>query len=210
MNRCGVRLYNMILPVWLLWILPPVWLIILPANLLIDTAVLFCVLLAQGRRDKRRVMKRMWWRIWWRGFAADAAGVGWLLAALALYEMGGRDAFWLPWLGPVMYNPFAHPIAFLWTLVAVAISGVCIYFFDRKSLGGNAGPDRPGGPCHCPDPGHRHRTLDFFYSGVLKNAAGPEPNRRLLRLKGQWRRLLRCPKTGRPAAAGSWSRRALG
>ena len=76
MNRCGVRLYNMILPVWLLWILPPVWLIILPANLLIDTAVLFCVLLAQGRRDKRRVMKRMWWRIWLRGFAGDAAGVG--------------------------------------------------------------------------------------------------------------------------------------
>lgn len=61
-------------------------------------------------------------------------GVGWLLAALTLYEMGGRDAFWLPWLGPVMYNPFAHPIAFLWTLAAVAISGVCIYFFDRKIL----------------------------------------------------------------------------
>lgn len=59
MNKCGVRLYNMILPVWLLWVLPPVWLIILPANLLIDTAVLFCILLALGRRDKRRAIKRM-------------------------------------------------------------------------------------------------------------------------------------------------------
>lgn len=138
MRRREIRLYNMIIPVWLLWMFAPLFPWVLPVtllgNLLIDTAVLFCTLLALGRRDKRRVMKRMWWRIWWRGFAADAAGVGWLLATLTLYEMGGRDAFWLPWLGPVMYNPFAHPIAFLWTLAAVAISGVCIYFFDRKIL----------------------------------------------------------------------------
>ena len=31
-----------------------------------------------------------------------------------------------------MYNPFAHPAAFLWTLAAVVLSGVCIYRFDRK------------------------------------------------------------------------------
>ena len=133
MNKCGVRLYNMILPVWLLWVLPPVWLIILPANLLIDTAVLFCILLALGRRDKRRVIKRMWWRIWWRGFAGDAVGVGWLL-------LGAFSAAWMPGSGwaevinHVMYDPLGHPVAFLWTLVGVAISGVCIYFFDRKIL----------------------------------------------------------------------------
>lgn len=133
MNRCGVRLYNMILPVWLLWILPPVWLIILPANLLIDTAVLFCVLLAQGRRDKRRVMKRMWWRIWLRGFAGDAAGVGWLL-------LGAFSAVWIPdsgWaeaVNHVMYDPLGHPAAFLWTLVGVVLSGVCIYAMDRVTL----------------------------------------------------------------------------
>ena len=33
-----------------------------------------------------------------------------------------------------MYDPFEHPAAFLWTLVAVVLSGVCIYFFDRKVL----------------------------------------------------------------------------
>ena len=40
MEKREIRLYNMILPLWLLWIFPQVWLLILPGNLLIDTAVL--------------------------------------------------------------------------------------------------------------------------------------------------------------------------
>ena len=84
MEKREIRLYNMILPLWLLWIFPQVWLILLPGNLLIDTEVLLCALLALRRPDKGRLMKRLWWRIWWRGFAADAAGVAWLLLALIL------------------------------------------------------------------------------------------------------------------------------
>lgn len=135
MKTHKVRLYNMIVPVWLLWMFFPwMWLVILPGNLLVDMLVVFFTLLALKRRDKRRLMKRLWWRVWLRGFAADAIGVVWLILALILYEAGGRDAFWMSWLGPVMYNPFGHPVAFLWTAVAVAISGVCIYIFDRQVL----------------------------------------------------------------------------
>lgn len=129
MKTREMRLYNMILPVWLLWIFPQVWLVILPGNLLVDVLVVFFALLALKRKDKGRLLKRLWWRVWLRGFAADAIGVAWLLLALILY-----DAFRMTWLGPVMYDPFEHPVAFLWTLAAVAISGVCIYFFDRKVL----------------------------------------------------------------------------
>lgn len=129
MKTREMRLYNMILPVWLLWIFPQVWLVILPGNLLVDVLVVFFALLALKRKDKGRLLKRLWWRVWLRGFAADAIGVAWLLLVLILY-----DAFKMTWLGPVMYDPFAHPAAFLWTLAAVALSGVCIYFFDRKVL----------------------------------------------------------------------------
>ena len=31
-----VRLYNVLFPIWLLWIFPQVWLVLLPGNLLID------------------------------------------------------------------------------------------------------------------------------------------------------------------------------
>ena len=136
MEKREIRLYNMILPLWLLWIFPQVWLLLLPGNLLIDTEVLLCALLALRRPDKGRLMKRLWWRIWWRGFAADAAGVAWLLLTLILWDMnvGRRRAFWQKWLEGVMGDHFSHPVAFLWTLAAVAIAGVCIYYLDKKPM----------------------------------------------------------------------------
>lgn len=132
MRRCETRLYNMFLPVWLLWWFPATWLIILPANLLIDTAVLLCALLALRLRDKRRVMKRMWWRIWLRGFVGDGAGVIWLSVSL-IWSRGG-ESFWAQGMSRVLRNPFAHPLAFFWTLAGVVISGVCIYAMDRVTL----------------------------------------------------------------------------
>ena len=48
-----IRLYNVILPVWLLWLFPQVWLIVLPGNLLVDGVVLLLTLLALKRRDKK-------------------------------------------------------------------------------------------------------------------------------------------------------------
>ena len=136
MEKREIRLYNMILPLWLLWIFPHVWLLILPGALLLGTEVLLCALLALRRPHKGRLMKRLWWRIWWRGFAADAAGVAWLLLALILWDMNVscRRAFWQKWLEGVMGDPFSHPVAFLWTLAAVAIAGVCIYYLDKKPM----------------------------------------------------------------------------
>ena len=134
------RLHNAVIPLWLLWMFPTLFPWVLPVtllgNLLIDGAVLFCALLALGRRDKGRLMRYLWWRVWWRGFAADAAGVAWLLLALILWDMnvGRRRAFWQKWLEGVMGDPFSHPVAFLWTLAAVAIAGVCIYYLDKKPM----------------------------------------------------------------------------
>ena len=75
MKKREVRLYNMIIPVWLLWMFFPLFPWVLPVtllgNLLIDTAVLFCALLFLKCKDKGRLLKRLWWRVWLRGFAAD-------------------------------------------------------------------------------------------------------------------------------------------
>ena len=125
------RLYNVILPIWLLWLAPPVWLIILPGNLAVDCLVLFLTLLALKHGQKGAALKELWWKIWLLGFAADAVGVAWMILGLFLGE-------WSPWfdlhLSRHIHNSFGSPLAFLWTLAGVALAGVCIYFFDKRAM----------------------------------------------------------------------------
>ena len=133
--RKTVRLYNIILPVWLLWIFPQVWLVVLPGNLAVDTLVLFAALTALRCPNRTAVMKRLWWRVWGLGFLADAAGVLLLMLGLLLATWGGS----VPWaeaLLHVAYDPFGHPLGLAWTLTAVLLSGLCIYALDRRAMAG--------------------------------------------------------------------------
>ena len=43
-TKKGVKLYNVIFPLWLLWLIPITWLVVLPANFLIDLAVVVLTL----------------------------------------------------------------------------------------------------------------------------------------------------------------------
>ena len=125
------RIYNLLLPIWLLWLVPQIWLILLPGNLIVDCLVLFLTLLALKHTQKGAVLKKLWWKIWLLGFAADAVGVLWMILGLFTGE-------WSPWmdrnLSSMLHDPFASPLAFLWTLAGVALAGVCIYFFDRRAM----------------------------------------------------------------------------
>jgi len=134
-----VRLYNIILPVWLMAAMPSLlWVVVLPANLGVDCLVALLALKALGIARVGPVMRRLWWRLWVRGFLADAAGVVWMLIGGFLPWMAGfhDTPFGRTWENTVAHsatNAFAHPAAFLWVLAGVAISGVCIYFLDRRA-----------------------------------------------------------------------------
>ena len=127
------RLYNVIFPIWMLALFPQVWLIVIPGNLLVDCLVLLLTLLALKHRDKGGVVKQLWWKFWLVGFAADAIVVAWMLLGWLLAVPFG--SWWESSVGHIMHNAFAHPAAFLWTLVGVALAGVCIYCFDKKAMG---------------------------------------------------------------------------
>lgn len=133
-----VRLYNIILPIWLLWLFPRVWLVVLPGNLLVDCLVLTVTLAVLKHRSKGAVVRQLWWKLWLLGFLADFAGAAVLmsgLAAMVLAENCGLE--WLrEGLEPLWHNAFQSPLAFLWTLAAVALAGVCIYFLDRRAMKG--------------------------------------------------------------------------
>ena len=127
------RLYNVIFPIWMLVLFPQVWLIVIPGNLLVDCLLLLLTLPALKHRDKGGVVKQLWWKFWLLGFAADAIGVAWMLLGWLLAVPFG--SWWESSVGHIMHNAFAHPAAFLWTLVGVALAGVCIYCFDKKAMG---------------------------------------------------------------------------
>ena len=127
------RLYNVIFPIWMLVLFPQVWLIVIPGNLLVDCLLLLLTLLALKHRDKGGVVKQLWWKFWLLGFAADAIGGAWMLLGWLLAVPFG--SWWESSVGHIMHNAFAHPAAILWTLVGVALAGVCIYCFDKKAMG---------------------------------------------------------------------------
>lgn len=129
-----VRLYNVLLPIWLLWIFPQVWLVILPGNLLIDCLVLTAALFALKHRSKWAVVKQLWWKFWLLGFLADFVGVLWMMLALLIVSGAEAQSWWYKALSYAMHNPFGHPTAFLWTLAGVALAGYCIYRFDRCAM----------------------------------------------------------------------------
>ncbi len=142
--RRPYRLYNIILPIWLMLVFPQVWAIAIPGNLIIDCGVLFLTLLALKHRGKGAVMKKLWWKFWLLGFVADAAGVLWMFLGLVPAWVAGADqtgepsafaAAWEDSVGHISHNAFAHPAAFAWTLAGVALAGVCIYLFDKGVMG---------------------------------------------------------------------------
>ena len=129
-----VRLYNVLLPIWLLWIFPQVWLIILPGNLVIDQLVLLLALAVLRHSGKGAVVKALWWKLWLLGFAADAVGVGWMV--LGMFTAAYGQGWWAENLTDITGSPFRTPLALAWTLAGVAIAGVCIYFFDKRAMKG--------------------------------------------------------------------------
>lgn len=128
-NTGSLRLYNVLFPIWILIFFPQVLAIVIPGNLIVDAAVLLLALAAMHHRAKGAVLRRCWWKVWLLGFAADLIGAAWMV-------LGWFVTSWVPSLdsslGKILYNPFGHPAAFLWTAAGVAIAGWFIFLLDRR------------------------------------------------------------------------------
>ena len=107
----GTRLYNVIFPFWMLILLPAMWLIIIPANFVIDSLVLIITMYVLKLPDKKQIYKKSILKVFLFGFLADIIGSGLLLVAL-----------WLGWsnMGDELYL----------TIPALIISGALLFVFD--------------------------------------------------------------------------------
>lgn len=128
-------LYNLLLPLWLLWILPITWIVILPGNFLIDLLVLVLTMKHLNISDKKQQAKKSILRIWLCGFVADFIGaLGMLLAELIEFDYSTTLGKW--WnhniTNPVAFNAFSNIWSFLWVGVCVFISAFFIYLFNYR------------------------------------------------------------------------------
>lgn len=134
MNK-SVKTYNILLPIWLLIFFPSwLWLILIPANYIIDRIVLGWSL--GGMEEKGQFCRSHTWKICLAGFLSDFAGVIILLAsALIMTNIGGGgDSFISNAADGLMFDPFSNVLSLLITIASIAVSGVVIYNLDRAIL----------------------------------------------------------------------------
>lgn len=130
-----VKLYNVLLPIWILYFFPQLWVITLPGNLLIDCGVLLIALAALKHTGKIEVLKKLWWKFWVLGFLADFVGALFLFGFWCLSLLPGPVSDWVVGIiSQAFLNPFRTLPAFLYTLAGVAVAGVCIYFLDKWAM----------------------------------------------------------------------------
>lgn len=129
------KLYNVLFPLWFLLLVPISWLIVIPANFVIDLLALLLAMKLLRMPDIGKNLKSAVLKSWLAGFAADLVGGG----AMFLSVLAGE---FLPdpvrsWVyhnitEAVMVNPFSSVGGFLWTAVCVALAGGIIYLLNLK------------------------------------------------------------------------------
>ena len=77
---------NVIFPTWMLGLIPSViWLIMIPANFIVDSLVIIGWTTVKKISDWKSVWSKSIWRLWIFGFIADFAAAGLLFALFYLW-----------------------------------------------------------------------------------------------------------------------------
>ncbi len=127
-DKKNVKLNNVIFPVWLLFLAPFTWLIVIPFNFIIDSIVLIIGLYFLKIEEKRVFYKKTILWVFLFGFVSDLVGGIIILITQFFGDSGWFNEYII---NPIAQNPFDNIYCFLYTLLAVIISGVLIYILNR-------------------------------------------------------------------------------
>ena len=128
-------LYNLIFPIWLLWLIPSTWIIVLPLNFIIDLLVITITMKILKIDNIKSKAKTVIWRVWFYGFIADFIGTATMFMANVInfnYETKLGKWWYENITNAVSYNPFENMYAFLWVTICVIITATFIYLFNYK------------------------------------------------------------------------------
>lgn len=123
--RKDVKLYNLIFPMWSVYFFGlfflPLWGVLLPANFIVDTLVLFLLFWRLKLENKKELYKKSILKTWGFGFLADFIASGVLIGASEMIEFPFH-----------VYTINAGSLLF--TTVGVLLAGGLIYFFHIKYI----------------------------------------------------------------------------
>ncbi len=123
------KLNNVIFPIWLIVIIPPVILITLPANFIVDSLVILLAFYLLKISDKLIKYKKCILKVWGFGFLTDIIGSFLLFSTVFLDSF---DFLAKNLMEPIMWNPFSNPIALVYEVCVITLSGYLIYLFNYK------------------------------------------------------------------------------
>ncbi len=142
-----VRLYNVIFPPYMLIALVPWFAVIaLVGNFLIDSAVVLVISLIVFKKIDRKFYKDHVWKVWAFGFLGDICGalflfIGSRIASSYTIANGDRSGILYRildgWRG-ASYLDGHNVYSYVFAAIAIIISAVAIYLFDRRVAFKNA------------------------------------------------------------------------
>lgn len=124
--------------VWMSFIFPLMWFIILPFNYLLDSLVLYLTMKKFNLKEKKHIYKGSILKICIWGFISKCIGVAILFIPIIINNVFNLDAnvgqglfyFVINELLEVTVNPFGNIYSFILTTLAILISCMFIYLFN--------------------------------------------------------------------------------
>lgn len=124
-----VRLYNMIMPVWLLVIFPVTWIPVLAGNFVIDSLLLLLFLRLRKHEDIKTKWKKSILKVWLFGMLSDIVGGGIIvLTGFIAAGVNPQSRFSECILGHIWRDPGAAAVC----VACMLLSSLLIYLFDSK------------------------------------------------------------------------------
>ena len=88
------KLYNIIFPVWLLWLIPALWIIIIPGNFIFDSLVLIVSMYALKINNKKTFYKKHIFKIFLFGMLSDIIGALFMWTMVMVFETSAYGDDW--------------------------------------------------------------------------------------------------------------------
>ena len=132
MPKRSITLYNVLFPIWFILVFPLAWIVVIPANFLIDSAVLVAGLSLLKIDGKRGIYRQTILKVVVVGFLSDLIGSSLLIATLFSSSILPHSQFLSDVQEAVSMNPWGHPLGLLIVTAAVALAGTLIYALNRR------------------------------------------------------------------------------